>query len=147
MARNTTVYSGGVQAVGAGAIATNTTVSSGGFQAVLGGVATSTRVGSGGFQIVGAGQDLLLFGSGGGNGEVDGTIVNGGDQFVLSGGIASGTVLTGPGGTAIVMLLGTPFPLPAGAEIVSSGGTAEGTVVTPAPVRHGVTIYSASAAR
>jgi autotransporter passenger strand-loop-strand repeat protein len=129
VARNTTVYSGGMQAVGDGAFATNTTVSSGGFQAVLGGVATSTSVGSGGFQIVGAGQDFLLFGSGSGNGEVDGSIVNGGVQWVRSGGIASGTVLAGPGGATTVTLFGSAFPFPAGAEFVFSGGTAEGTVV------------------
>jgi autotransporter passenger strand-loop-strand repeat protein len=80
VARNTTVYSGGIQAVGEGAIATNTTLNSGGFQAVLGGLATSTTVGSGGLQFVGAGQELPLFGSGNGNGEVDGSVVNGGVQ-------------------------------------------------------------------
>ena len=41
-----------------------------------------------------------MFGSGSGNGEVDGSIVNGGVQWVRSGGIASGTTVLGLAGVA-----------------------------------------------
>jgi len=81
-------------------------------------------------QLVGFGLPIPIFGAGTGGGisEVAGGIVSGGVQFVESGGIASGTVLTG-NGTVIVNLNNSPLPLPGVLELVLSGGTAEDTVV------------------
>jgi autotransporter passenger strand-loop-strand repeat protein len=128
----TVVGGGGTQDVFGTAI--SSTVSGGGLQTVLaGGVASATLVGSDAEQVVSAGGvaigDVV---SGVGDGYSDGAVV------VLSGGVISGTALTG--GQAEVASGGSAV-----STTVGSGGALSGTsggVISGATVLSGGTVYA-----
>lgn len=89
----------GGQFVQDGGVANHTTINGNGLQAVLaGGSATSTTVNTGGGQSV--------------HGQSSGTVLNGGEQWVHSGGIANGTVIN-----------------EGGYQLIKEGAQAAGTVV------------------
>lgn len=143
-ATNTTINDGGNQFVYSGGSATTTTIDTGGNQVVdTGGTATGTNILSGGTQTLTVGGTAIsatVNSSGKQNvyGSASGTTVNnGGRQNIASGGVASGTILSGvslsdrgtqnvsSGGIAISATVNSN-----GLQYVYSGGSASGTVIS-----------------
>jgi len=133
------VSSGGTQVLSSGGLG-SATILSGGQQTVLaGGVALDTVVNSGGFQGVSAGgiAGASLVNAGGtvqvSLGSVIGNVVVGGLQFISSGGSATGTTVSGPGGADVVLTGGTATGsvlVAGGSELVVTGGVVVSAIVS-----------------
>jgi autotransporter passenger strand-loop-strand repeat protein len=119
-----TIGSGCFQFVDAGATASDTTLSGGEQQVSSGAVANRTTVDAGGQQWVGG----VLNGSGGS--ATAATVNLNGDQYIESGGIASGTVVNGVEGVFAGGTTSASTVRSGGAELVSSGGIADNTTVS-----------------
>ncbi|MBQ7607190.1 MAG: AIDA repeat-containing protein [Desulfovibrionaceae bacterium] len=126
-----TLFSGGSQIVTSGGVARGATVKTGGKQYIsLGGVAVDTNVKSGGLQIVRSGRasGAMLYGSQNvskGGVATSAAIFSGGRQYVHSGGKAVGTVVSKGGNQSILTGgLASATTLYGGQTLISSGGRA-----------------------
>ncbi|WP_158904141.1 autotransporter outer membrane beta-barrel domain-containing protein [Burkholderia sp. L27(2015)] len=170
LAMATTVFLGGQQAILSGGVASTTVLNGGALVILAGGVASGTIVNSGGGIAVSSGATVIgtavnsgvqIVVNGGSSisttilrqgselvrGVASATVLNGGSQFISSGGVARGTVAdgifsfqdVGPSGTAIGTLIANT-----GQQTVESGGLAISSTVSNGGVQSVAGLASAT---